>query len=118
MASRPIDLTGFAVVFLPALHSFLRRSVQLLAQRARHARREKDKLTPRHPNVRSLSIVHLANANFRFSSYYMLYIVVEKYGANAEERIFLEFLSYSRIQIIREEQRQSVEAPMANKDFF
>ena len=80
--------------------------------------REKQINAHRHPNVRSLSIVHLANANFHFSSYYMLYIVEEKYGANAEERIFLEFLSYSRIQIIREEQRQSVEALKANKDFF
>ena len=35
-----------------------------------------------------------------------------------DRKNFLEFLSYYRIQIIREEQRQSVEALMANKDFF
>ena len=35
VASRPIHLTGFALVFLPALHSFLRCSVQRLAQRER-----------------------------------------------------------------------------------
>ena len=56
----------------------------------REACEERDKQinAHRHPNVRSLSIVHLANANSHFFSYYMMYIVVEKYGANAEERIF------------------------------
>ena len=45
LASRPIHLTGFAVVFLPAQHLFLRRLVPPLAQRLRHARREKNKHT-------------------------------------------------------------------------
>ena len=51
----------------------------------------------RHPNVRSLPIVHLANANSHFYSYYMMYTVVEKYGATLKEEFFrvLELLSYS-----------------------
>ena len=42
----------------------------------------------RHPNVRSLLNVHLANLNSFSYSYYMMYIVAEKSGANAEGSIF------------------------------
>ena len=46
----------------------------------------------------------------------MVYILVITSGTKAEGSIFLKFLSYSRIQMTKEEQRKCMEALVANKD--
>jgi len=62
-----------------------------------------------------LFALFLANVNSYSNSYNMMYIFVITSGTKAEGSIFLKFLSYSRIQITKEEQRKCVEALVANK---
>ena len=63
-----------------------------------------------------LFALFLANVNSYSNSYNMVYILVITSGTKAEGSIFLKFLSYSRIQMTKEEQRKCMEALVANKD--
>ena len=63
-----------------------------------------------------LFALFLANVNSYSNSYNMVYILVITSGTKAEGSIFLKFLSYSRIQMTKEEQRECMEALVANKD--
>ena len=63
-----------------------------------------------------LFALFLANVNSYSNSYNMMYIFVITSGTKAEGSIFLKFLSYSRIQMTKEEQRKCMEALVANKD--
>ena len=100
VASRPIHLTEFAVVFLPAQHSLLRRSMQLLAQRTRHARREKNKLTPTDTLMFALFQSFIWRTQiliFILITWCILWLSWKSMALTLKEEFFrvLELLSYS-----------------------